>query len=180
VRLDAPLTDAVVERFLRAVSRNGGHVRFGTPYLDTAYALVEGRAGSEAMTAAASEVDGRWYDETIIALAIEPTSADALPFLNEALGGAGAPAGVRSCRRLAEALIVEIAPYVTRPALVLQIADVELRRFGGGRRTRLLTPLSLRTAAALAADALQAPEIAADRILEALLQEAHLGSSYVE
>jgi hypothetical protein len=69
---------------------------------------------------------------------------------------------------------VEFRPDVTPPALLLRIIDVELGRFRGARRTQLLSPLSMRTAAAIAAQGLQAPEIATDRILESLLGLEHV------
>jgi hypothetical protein len=52
---------------------------------------------------------------------------------------------------------------------VTRIVDMELRRFGGVRRTELLSPLPGDVIAAIAAQGLQAPEVASDRILEMLL-----------
>lgn len=118
--------------------------------------------------------DGRWYDEAIIALAIEPAPPDALRPLAQALGGPGAPAGVISADAVDGRLIVEFRPLVTQSSLLMRIADVELRRFNGSRRSACLTPLPVGIVARIAAEGLQAPEIAPDRILESLLGIAHV------
>ncbi len=80
----------------------------------------------------------------------------------------------KSARVSGGALILEFRPEVTPPNLILRIIDVELRRFGGARRTRLLSPLPMATAAAIASAGLQAPEIAPDRVLESLLGLEHV------
>lgn len=118
--------------------------------------------------------EARWFGEAIIALAIEPAPADALPQLARALGGPGAPAGIAACETVDGALVVELRPAVTHPNLLIRIVDVELKRFSGSRRTYLLSPVPAGVMAAIAADGLQAPEIGPDRILEMLLEKAHV------
>ena len=116
----------------------------------------------------------RWYDEAIIALAIEPQPQDALPQLTRTLGGDGAPAGICSCERAGSAILVELCPSVTPASVVLRVVDVELQRFHGYRRTQLLALLPAQTVARIAAQGLQAPEIAPDRVLETLLEAARV------
>lgn len=175
LRIDAPPGTALQHR-VGALARDGVRVRIGgEAALGRAYALIEGPEGVDPAEVAQRIPDARWYDAAIIALAIEPLPADALPHLVRALGGPGAPAGLCECTAAGSELIVEFHPDVTHADLILRIVDVELRRFGGSRRTRLLTPLSMAAAAAIAADGLRAPEIACDRILESLL-----GLEYVE
>ena len=57
-------------------------------------------------------------------------------------------------------------------AVVLGVVDVELRRFHSGRTAELLTPLPAEWTAKIAAEGLQAPEIARDRVLEDLIERA--------
>jgi hypothetical protein len=174
LRIDAPPA-GVVDR-VAALQRDGVRVRFSDAGVSApTYVLVEGPDGVDPLELQRYVSGARWYDAEIIALAIEPLPADALPVLAEALGGRGAPAGICECRIDESRLVVEFFPGVTPPALLVRIIDVELRRFGGARRTQLLSPLSIRTAAAIAAQGLQSPEIGTDRILESLL-----GLEYVE
>jgi len=174
LRIDAPPSEAVWDR-VAALARDGVRVhRSDSHGASRSYALIEGPEGVDPVQLEQNVPDGRWYDSAIIALAIEPLPADALPALAQALGGPGAPAGVCDCAVDAARLIIEFRPEVTPPGLLLRIIDVELRRYGASRRTELLTPLSVRTAAAIAAQGLQAPEIASDRILESLLGLEHV------
>jgi hypothetical protein len=125
--------------------------------------------------AVASALPGaRLYGESIIALAIEPSSPDALHAYREALGGAGRPAGVIGCDVIGTAIAIELLPSITPFAAVAAILDVESRRFSASRKTTLLAPLSMDVLAAIAAAGLQAPEIAPNRILEALLAHANI------
>lgn len=176
LRIDA-LPDAALQDRVAALARDGVRVRLAKPAqpaIARTYALVEGPQAVDPAEVAARLPDARWYDAAIIALAIEPLPADALPFLARALGGPGAPAGVCECTTLGSQLILEFRPDVTHADLIIRIIDVELRRFGGARRTQLLAPLSMATAAGIAAQRLQAPEIASDRILEPLLGLEHV------
>jgi hypothetical protein len=174
LRIDAPPSAALKDR-VAALARDGVRVRLSdSDAVARTYVLVEGPEGVDPLQLQEYVPDARWYDADIMALAIEPLPADALPVLADALGGPGAPAGVVECSIAGSRLIVEFRPDVTRPALLMRIIDVELRRFGGCRRTQLLSPLTMRTAAAIAAQGLQAPEIASDRILESLLGLEHV------
>lgn len=174
LRIDAPPAAALQDR-VAALARDGVRVRIAqSASIPRIYALVEGPQAVDPAEPAAEFPDARWYDAVIIALAIEPLPADALPHLQHALGGPGAPAGISECTVFGTQLIVEFAPGVTHADLILRIIDVELRRFGGSRRTQLLTPLPMATMAAIAARGLQAPEIASDRILEPLLGLEHV------
>jgi hypothetical protein len=174
VRIDAPSSAALSDR-VAALARDGMRVRMGNAgAIPRTYALIEGPEGADPSELSQRLPEARWYDAAIIALAIEPLPADALPLLEAALGGPGAPAGLHDCTRFGSQLLVEFEPEVTPPALIMRIIDVELRRFGGSRRTQVLTPLSPRIAAAVAAQGLQAPEIASDRILETLLGLEHV------
>jgi hypothetical protein len=174
LRIDAP-PDAALQDRVAALARDGVRVRVAqSESVPRTYALVEGPQAVDPAELAAQFPDARWYDAAIIALAIEPLPADALPHLARALGGPGGPAGICECTALGTHLLVEFRPDVTHADLIVRIIDVELRRFGGSRRTQLLTPLPMATMAAIAARGLQAPEIAPDRILEPLLGLEHV------
>jgi len=152
----------------------GASVKFGESNAGTprTYGLVEGPDTLDPAEAEAKSAQARWYDGTIIALAIEPTPAVALPAIERALGADGAPAGVSECTLAAGAAIVEFRPELTPPALVLDLVDVELRRFHGHRKVSLLNPLPAAVVAQIASAGLQAPEIAPGRILETLLEQS--------
>jgi hypothetical protein len=173
LRIDAPPSEALRNRLAAALAHDGVRLRVRGGAART-YALVEGPQGVDPAQVEQLVPDGTWYGEAIIALAIEPAPADALQTLARALCGPGAPAGVHACEIEGTRLLVEILPSVTHPALVLRIVDVELARFAGHRRTELLGPLSEEAAARIAASGLQAAEIGPDRILETLLERAHV------
>lgn len=159
-----------VEAFARA---QGGCVRWRTSE-DAArtYGLLELPA---AATPEVGTLDGvTVYDAPVIALAVFPTVAEALPPLCDALGGSGRPAGIRACDAVPGGIIVEWDLDRTTAAVVLGAIDVELRRFNSGRTAEVLTPLPLPWTARIAADAVQAPEMSADRVLEELLERAGL------
>ncbi len=109
-----------------------------------------------------------------IVLAVFPSVPQALPALERALVGPGAPGGILCVRRAEDRIVVEWDPERSAVRLVMSVIDAELQRYGSGRRTELLAPLSEQRLAAIAAAELQAPEIAPDRILEALLAKAGL------
>ena len=132
--------------------------------------MVEGTAALEPGEEDGALSGARWYDDAIIALAIEPTPADALPAIREALSGPGGPAGVLECDVSGGAAIVEFLPSRIAASLILNVADVELRRFRGYRKVTLLNPLPAEVTAKIAADGLQSAEITPERILEALLE----------
>ncbi len=76
------------------------------------------------------------------------------------------------CAAVSGVVIVEFQPARTLPSLILNLVDVELRRFHGYRQVTLLNPLPAEVAAQIAAAGLQAAEIAPDRILETLLEQS--------
>lgn len=118
-------------------------------------------------------IDARWYDEAITVLAIEPRPADALPQMHAMFSGPGAPSGVLEADIDGTVLIIECAAR-TSPQLILAAVDAELRRWNGTRTISLLAPLADETLAAIAAAGLQTAEIVPERILEPLLDRAHV------
>ena len=114
------------------------------------------------------------YETSIIALAVFPAVAEALPFLYDALGGSGRPAGILACVPCESGIVVEWDPKRTDASIVLGLIDIELRRFNSARTTELLSPLSPETIARVASLQLRAPQIATDRILDVLLERAGL------
>jgi hypothetical protein len=165
LRVDAPDKDARAD----IAVRDGVRIRPGptTRHFRT-YAFVQGPDSVDPHDLGTPD-GGRWYGEAIIALAIEPAPTDALPHLLRALTGPGAPGGVLDAAVEGDSLLVDLKSSPAPRNVALRIIDVELRRFNGHRKTQLLTPLTPEIAAAIAADGLQAPEIASDRILESLL-----------
>jgi hypothetical protein len=109
---------------------------------------------------------GVLYDKPIIALALFPAMAEALPSLLEALGGDGRPAGVLVCEPCPDGVVVEWDPNLTEAQVILALADVELRRFASGRIVELLSPLPQELVTKVAASGLRAPQIEPQRILE--------------
>ena len=114
------------------------------------------------------------HDTAIIALAVYPVVAEALPYVADALAGVGRPAGVLNASTCDGGVVVEWDPRLTAAAAIYDLVDVELRRFGGGRTAELLAPLPEAVVAKIAADGLQAPEISPDRELETLVERAGL------
>lgn len=170
LRLDAELDESTMKALEHASSAFGGSVRtrfserFGRSYTAIdASQPVPAEALLQAIPSAAL------FDDGVIALAIEPMPTDALPDLAHALGGRGGPSGVRSAERVGDALIVEFSADHNPARFVLDIVDVELRRYNGHRRVELLTPAPAQWLARIAAEGLSAPEIDESRILEALL-----------
>lgn len=155
---------AAVERIAQ---RCGGRTSWSAhPRFKRAYALVEDADAGDVHGAASGAV----LETAIIALAVLPNVPEALPHLQDALGGPGRPDGVTACDVEDSALIVEWNLDRTGTAVVLGLIDVELRRFGAGRVTELLSPLPLAWWTRIAAEGLRAPQIAPDRVLDALLE----------
>ena len=138
--------------------------------LDRTYGLVELAAGDDAALAAA--VGATSYETAIIALAVFPERREALPFLLQALAGEGRPSGVVDCIERDGGVVVEWDPRRVSADVVTGLIEVEMRRFGGSRTAELLSPLPDAVIAEIAAGGLQAPEIAAGRVLETLLERA--------
>jgi hypothetical protein len=164
--IEGGLDDARRAPFDDAVRRAGGNAVWRTNEpAGRSYASIEMPEGFDA-TAIAAPPQGVLYDRPVIALALFPTLPEALPALAEALGGRGAPAGILACRPFPGGLIAEWDPRRTQATVIVGLVDVELARFGSGRKIELLSPLPAEVAATIAADGLQAPQIAPARILE--------------
>lgn len=114
------------------------------------------------------------HETAIIAIAVFPMVAEALPFVRDALSGAGRPSGVVGTWNCDGGIVIEWDPRRTAASAVYDLIDVELRRFGGGRTAEPLAPLPDDVVARVAAEGLQAPEIAPDRELEMLVKRAGL------
>lgn len=160
------------------VRSHGGTVQWrASERAKRAYASVEIPDGvgvaADALRAVAQSAVTVW-DGAVIALAVFPALAEALPPLLDALAGPGRPAGVISCDAIDGGIAVEWDPERTGASVVLGTIDVELSAFACGRTAELLTPLTAAWAARIAAEGLQAPQIAPDRMLETLLERAGL------
>jgi hypothetical protein len=152
-----------------AMRARGGRATWRVnPIAGRSYALLEAEAPFAPADVAAASGESV-YDAAVIALAVFPTVPEALPHLHDALGGEGRPAGVLAVRPCNEGLIVEWDPQISGARIVSGVIDVELRRFASGRRTELLSPLPPPVLATIASDALQTPELSADRVLELLI-----------
>lgn len=136
----------------------------------SAYALIE-NAGADCHAELASASSAEIVDSPVIALAVSPRTSEALPFLKHALDGPGRPVAVRRAETKDGTLTVEWDMSRSAASVLMALIDVELSRFGSGRTTRLLAPMPLEWWTAIAAQGLQAPEIAPDRVLEALLEK---------
>jgi hypothetical protein len=131
------------------------------------YALLELPALPDATGVAAA--GAKVYQTPIIALAVFPEVREALPSLLDALGGTGRPAAILTCEPCSGGLAIEWDPQRAAAAVILGLVDVELRRFNSGRTAELLSPLPPESLARIAADGLEAPQIAPERVLEMLL-----------
>lgn len=138
-----------------------------------AYALVED-ANDRCVAELRSQCGVACVDRPVIALAVVPSVPEALPAVRHALNGPGAPDGMRSCELSGRALILEWDMDRSAPEIVLGLLDIEIARFHARRVNELLSPLPLRWWTRIAAAGLGAPEIAPDRVLEALLEEHHV------
>lgn len=152
----------------------GSSLQFGAPYAPAGrtYGLVLGPDSAEPDQVAEALPRARWYDEAIIALAIEPTPADAVAAIAAPFSTGAGVAGVLECTVLEKSIALEFQPARALPSLILNLADVELRRLRGYRKVTLLNPLPPEILARIAAGGLQASEIAPERILETLLEQS--------
>jgi hypothetical protein len=114
------------------------------------------------------------FDLPIIALAVFPAVGEALPYLLDALGGPGRPGGVLACDAIEGGMVVDWDIQRTPASVVMGAIDVELRRFHSGRTAELLAPLPPSWTAQIASDALRAPQVSEDRVLEELISRAGL------
>lgn len=167
-------SDAVVRALEECARRDGFRVSWQhNAAYERSYALLESRSaniGDHVLHGATR------FDSAIIALALRPNVAEALPLLADALGGPGRPAGVAGCERVGDAVVVEWNLDRTPARMIRALVDVELARFGAGCVNDLLSPLPLAWWTAIARDGLHAPEIAPNRVLEALIEEHHVAS----
>ncbi len=135
------------------------------------YALLElpdgyDRAALRALSGATA------HDKVVIALAVFPAVAQAIPALLDALGGRGRAAGVLRCRACNGGVLVEWDPDVTDARVIIGLIDLELKRFGSGRVAELLSPLPDALIAKVAASGLEAPQITPEQILELRIDRA--------
>ncbi|MDQ6826983.1 MAG: hypothetical protein M3Z14_07295 [Candidatus Eremiobacteraeota bacterium] len=144
------------------------------PRFDLTYGVFK-RADDESLGRLRAEFStATMWDFLTISLAIEPGAAEALPFLEQSLGGAGRPVAVVGCERRAGCVLLEFRENRASLELVLGLIGVELKRFGNAaRRIHILCPLPVWMQASVAAGGLRAPEIDNSRILEILIAEAH-------
>lgn len=121
---------------------------------------------------ALNAIDGVNVWDEVIAIAVYPSTPEALPAIADALGGAGAPDGVLSCDAIDDAVVVEWDPSRTPASVVYGLIDVELARVHASRVVELLVPLSDALLARIAAEGLRAPDLRADRLLEFQLERS--------
>ncbi|MDP9018825.1 MAG: hypothetical protein M3N19_10945 [Candidatus Eremiobacteraeota bacterium] len=116
----------------------------------------------------AARYPGATIDEgAVIALGIHPQAQDALPELQHALEGPGAPGGVLRAAVRNDALLLAFDPERTSWMLIKALIDAELLRFGSTtRRTTLLSPVTPHRQAQIAADGLRCIDIEPARVLE--------------
>lgn len=163
--IEGSLDDAKRSSIGDAVRRAGGTATWrSSATAGRSYALLEFPDRYDAAEIAAAS-GGTVYERPVIAVALFPEVAEALPSLLEALGGRGRPAGVLACSACPGGAIVEWDPSVTGAQLIVAIVDLELARFRSGRVTELLSPLPPALVAAVAAGGLQAPQIDLRRVL---------------
>ena len=137
------------------------------------YVLLDVPHGFEVSELAARYPSVRKNDVAIIALAIEPQQADALPALAQVLGGEGGPAGVTGADVAQGCLLLEFQPTTTPWKTIKVLMDGELLRFGNPARiTTLLSPLWPEIEAQIAADGLQCPQLQTDRVIETFVHDA--------
>ncbi|HTZ54834.1 MAG TPA: hypothetical protein VMB20_07190 [Candidatus Acidoferrum sp.] len=137
------------------------------------YGLVEGASPACISTLREATV-ATVYDRPVIALAVFPSVAEALPQLLRALGGPGRPDGVHACDRCEGGMIVEWDLDATPLDVIMNLIDIEIDRFHARRVNVLLNPLPLAWWTTIAASGLRAPEITPERVLEEQLEVQHV------
>jgi hypothetical protein len=159
-----PVTRGAVEE----VVARGGTVEWRND-VPTGRTYVLARGSDSVIAAETATV----YPGPIIALAVRPNPAEALPALLHAFGGEGRPRGVVACERVGSELCIEWLPQITSAALVRALLRSEVARFGGSYVARSLAPLPVEVVTSIAAEGLLAPEIAPDRVLDLLVSHAY-------
>ena len=127
------------------------------------YALL--RFEGQGLPAAIAALDARFEEPPLTVLEIQPEDGERLEALALALGGAGAPDGVRDCMMLPAAVLLELDEVRTPLSTVVDIVDVELADAPRRRITPLLG-LSDERLAAFAAAMLADSELDASRLIE--------------
>ncbi|TAM58218.1 hypothetical protein EPN52_11305 [bacterium] len=162
------LDEAVHEAFAAWCEREGGSLRAWRVAfaVDCTFAVVAGPFDEPAARRVLG-ADVRCERPPALYLSVEPATQRGAALLEEALGGRGAPTGVQLERR-ARALLLRLATERTPYALVRDLIDLELISNGEACAVRLLSPVPLRTVAAIAATGLGA-DISPRDVLEAHL-----------
>jgi hypothetical protein len=162
-------SDAQREAIDGIVHHQGGRATWRTSVAaERSYALLD-LPGTNEVAAIRAAGAGTVYQTAVIAVAVFPAVPEALPSLLDALGGPGRPAGVLACRTCPGGVVIEWDPEISGLELVRGLVSVELRRYGSGWTTELLSPLPPALIATIAAQGLAAPEIAPKRVLEFLI-----------
>jgi hypothetical protein len=170
IRFQPEADDALLAEADAIVQRFGARVTWEqSPACKRTYGLVES-ADAACASALREATRAAVLDRPIIALAITPSLAEALPPLLHALGGPGRPAGVLSCEAIGGAAIVEWDLDATAIDVVLGLVDIEIARFRARRVNALLTPLPLQWWTRIAASGLRSPDITVARVLEEQLE----------
>jgi hypothetical protein len=130
------------------------------------------RLNSAAVPQAFQRLGARIDEPALTVLEIAPERVERLSALAEALGGTGAPAGVRDCLTLPAALLVELDESVTPLATLVDVIDIELVRTPGRRIVPILE-LSDERLAAFAAATLFDPGLDATRLIETYTESMH-------
>ena len=167
LRFTPPPDDAETGAVQTVCLRHVAAVQWERPNFGRQYALVE--SSQDAVRDELAHVRATVFRGPVIALAVSPTTPEALPGLLDALGGAGRPAGVCGCERVENAAIVEWDLERTPWETIEAVIDAECGVYRSGRVNALLTPLPDPWWARLAAHGLRAPEITPERVLEVQL-----------
>jgi hypothetical protein len=174
LRFQPEPSDAELRAVERAVHDCGARVTWQhATACKRMYGLVEGATPaciSELREATVATV----YDRPVIALAVFPSVAEALPPLLHALGGPGRPSGVVACDRCDGGAIVEWDLDISPLDVIMNLIDIEIDRYHARRTNALLTPLPLRWWTTIAANGLRAPDITPERVLEEQLEVQHV------
>ncbi len=164
-------SDAAIARVADIVQRRGGTIawRHNEDEIPT-YALIE-NADDGCAVELAAVVEAEIADGPIIALAVSPQVPQAMPLLEHALAGPGAPVALDVCRRSGDALLLEWNLDRLAAPTLLALVDVELARVRSGRTTRLVAPIPLIWWTRIASHGLAAPDVVPERVLEFLLEQ---------
>ena len=159
-------TDKQRHALEEAARRGGGHAIWrSSAAAGRSYASVA-LPGPDAAASISTPAGATLYEKAVIALAVFPALAEALPPLLDALAGDGRPAGILACRAIPNGVVVEWDPSVSGARLVTGLVDTELGRFACGRTSEVLSPLPPEVTTAIAAEGLQAEQILPQRVLE--------------